>query len=62
MQTLKSHGITQIELVPKYYNLFTRIAHRGIDYTLLDYPHNDELIQYNNKIKLSPVPNLMLEI
>ena len=62
MKILKSHGITQIEVVPKYLNIFTRIAHRGIDYTLLDYPHNDELIQYNNKIKLYPVPNLMLEL
>ncbi len=62
IKTLKKHDITQIDLVNKYHNIFTRIAHRGLDYTLLELSYNKELIRYSNKIQLHPVPNIVIKL
>jgi len=67
IETLENFGIKQLELVPKYQTIFTRIAYRNTDYTLLDFPYNKTpdnkpLIRYHNGIKLYPVPNTAIEI
>jgi len=66
IKTLENAGITQLALVPKYQNIFTRIAHRGTDYTLLEHPYfhgksyKNILIQHMKNIKLFPVPNIVI--
>ena len=65
--TLKSHGLTQIELTPNYQTLFTRITYRDTDYTLLDFPYwknsdNQPLVRHLNENKLYAVPNVAIAI
>jgi len=61
VQTLEKHGITQFELVPHHKNIFIRIAYRGLDYTILDFPRRDSLIKFHGEVELFPIPNISIE-